>query len=103
MNFMDDSHQQCDVSATEIESDELASDSGSSVNDLPQPPLMGQVKITPEEEEVKKYAQMICGVIYNHQENPVNTVDGDIIRAGKELHGMIESDLKDKMQTFIEK
>ena len=87
MDFMDDIHQQCDVSATDFESGygtgESASDSGSPVNDLPQAPLMGQVKKTPEEEEVKKYAQMIYEVIYNQQEVPVNTVDGDIIRAGK--------------------
>lgn len=105
---MMDIHLQCDVSATDIESgygtgESGASDSGSPVNDLPQEPFIGHVKKTPEEEEVKKYAQMIYEVIYNHHAIPDNTVDGDIIRAGKELHDMIETDLKDKMQTFIEK
>jgi len=108
-DFLGDIHQQCDISATDFgresgygTAESGASDTGSPINDLPEEPFISR-KPKPEEEEVKKYAQMIYEVIYNHSAVPNNTADGDIIRAGKELHDMIEADLKDKMQTFIEK
>ena len=91
-DFLGDIHQQCDVSATDFgresgygTAESGASDTGSPINDLPEEPFISR-KPKPEEEEVKKYAQMIYEVIYNHSAVPNNTADGDIIRAGELLY-----------------
>jgi len=65
------------------------------------------IKRSPQEEQVRKYANQIYEVIYNKKDLEEmlkeNNVDGEIIKAGKELHDLIHKDLHDKMDTFVQK
>lgn len=125
-NFDDniDIHGPCDWQspATGTESGYgTASDTGSPIEEIPQPTFLThhleqedeqpsssqRIKRSPEEEQVRKYANQIYEVIYKKKNLEEmlgeNNVDGEIIRAGKELHDMIEKDLKDKMESFVQK
>merc|ERR1712156_1419153 len=122
-NFDDnmDIHGPCDeapATGTESGYGTATSDTGSPTEERPQPMFnhhldeepstsSKSVKRSPQEEQVRKYANKIYEVIYNKKNvNEMleeNNVDSEIIKAGKELHDMIEKDLKDKMDSFVQK